>query len=848
MKTEKFNIVGMTCASCQANVEKCVKKLNGTKEAEVSLISNQLKITYDENLLDESKIAKAITEIGYTVNNDNSQDTNKGSKKSDFEKRKELSLKEIKNMKNRLISSCILLAVLMYVAMGDMLSVPMPNILTGTKNALINALLQLLLTIPIIIINKNFFTNGFKALVKKSPNMDTLVAIGSSAAFIYGLFSMFKMSYGFGHQNFETVYNFAHELYFESSAMILTLVTVGKYLETKSKLKTTDSIEKLMNLAPKTANIIENGEEKTILADDIKKGDIIIVRPGEKIAVDGTIVDGTGYIDQSSITGESIPIEKNKGDEVMSATINKNGSFKYKASKVGDETTLSQIVKLIEDAGNSKAPIARIADKVSAVFVPIVLAISLITAIVWLAVGQNFEFALSNAIAVLVISCPCALGLATPVAIMVGTGKAAENGILIKSAEALEVLHKADTIVLDKTGTITKGKPEVTDIIIFDNKISENEFLKICASAEKLSEHPIADAIVKKAKDLNLKTFEADGFSSVTGQGIKAKIDNKTVLAGNEKFLKSNNIEILDKEETIKALTKDGKTPVFFAVENKLLGIVAVADTIKPSSINAIKKFKELGLNVIMLTGDNKDTANAIKKQLDIDEVIAEVFPKDKEQKISQLKQNGKTVVMVGDGINDAPALTQANVGIAIGAGTDIAIDCADIVLLKSTLYDVVTAIELSKKVMKNIKMNLFWAFFYNILGIPVAAGILYPAFAIRLSPMIGSAAMSLSSVCVVANALRLKFFKADKANSNKNINETNEKKGKNIMKKTFKVNGMMCEHCKANVEKALSSIPNITEINIDLESKNVTVSSENEINNEEIKAVIEDAGYSVEF
>lgn len=845
MKTEKFNIGGMTCAACQANVEKCVRKLDGTKEAEVSLISNQLKITYDENLLDENKIANAINEIGYTVNNGNQENADKSDKKSDFEKRKELSLKEIKSMKNRLISSCVLLIILMYIAMGSMLSLPIPSILTGVENSLINALLQLLLTIPIIIINKHFFVNGFKALVKKSPNMDTLVAIGSSASFLYGLFSMFKIAYGFGHQNFEIAHSFSHELYFESSAMILTLVTVGKYLESKSKLKTTDSIEKLMNLAPKTANIIEDGKEKTILADDLEKGDIIIVKPGEKIAVDGTIIEGTGYIDQSSITGESIPVQKSVGDEVISATINKNGSFKYKASKVGEETTLSQIVKLIEDAGNSKAPIARIADKVSAVFVPIVLAISLITAIIWLAVGQSFEFALSNAIAVLVISCPCALGLATPVAIMVGTGKAAENGILIKSAEALEVLHKADTIVLDKTGTITKGEPEVTDIIVLDEKLDENEFLKICASAEKLSEHPIADAIVKKAKSLNLETYTAEDFSAEIGLGINAKINKKSVIAGNEKFLKSNNIQINDKEKIINNLTKDGKTPVFFAIDNKLSGIVAVSDTIKDSSVEAIKKFKKLGLNVIMLTGDNKDTANAVKNRLEIDEVIAEVFPKDKEQKISQLKQNRKTVVMVGDGINDAPALMQANVGIAIGKGTDIAIDCADIVLLKNTLDDVVTAIELSKKVMKNIKMNLFWAFFYNILGIPVAAGILYPAFAIRLSPMIGSAAMSLSSVCVVTNALRLKFFKTQ---NNINNEKTDETKGKIIMKKTFKVNGMMCEHCKANVEKALNTIQSIKETEIDLESKNVTISSECEISNDEIKEVIENAGYSVEF
>lgn len=845
MKTEKFNIGGMTCAACQANVEKCVRKLDGTKEAEVSLISNQLKITYDENLLDGNKIANAINEIGYTVNNGNQENADKSDKKSDFEKRKELSLKEIKSMKNRLISSCVLLIILMYIAMGSMLPLPMPSILTGVENSLINALLQLLLTIPIIIINKHFFVNGFKALVKKSPNMDTLVAIGSSASFLYGLFSMFKIAYGFGHQNFEIAHSFSHELYFESSAMILTLVTVGKYLESKSKLKTTDSIEKLMNLAPKTANIIEDGKEKTILADDLEKGDIIIVKPGEKIAVDGTIIEGTGYIDQSSITGESIPVQKSVGDEVISATINKNGSFKYKASKVGEETTLSQIVKLIEDAGNSKAPIARIADKVSAVFVPIVLAISLITAIIWLAVGQSFEFALSNAIAVLVISCPCALGLATPVAIMVGTGKAAENGILIKSAEALEVLHKADTIVLDKTGTITKGEPEVTDIIVLDEKLDENEFLKICASAEKLSEHPIADAIVKKAKSLNLETYTAEDFSAEIGLGINAKINKKSVIAGNEKFLKSNNIQINDKEKIINNLTKDGKTPVFFAIDNKLSGIVAVSDTIKDSSVEAIKKFKKLGLNVIMLTGDNKDTANAVKNRLEIDEVIAEVFPKDKEQKISQLKQNRKTVVMVGDGINDAPALMQANVGIAIGKGTDIAIDCADIVLLKNTLDDVVTAIELSKKVMKNIKMNLFWAFFYNILGIPVAAGILYPAFAIRLSPMIGSAAMSLSSVCVVTNALRLKFFKTK---NNINNEKTDETKGKIIMKKTFKVNGMMCEHCKANVEKALNTIQSIKETEIDLESKNVTISSECEIGNDEIKEVIENAGYSVEF
>ena len=764
-------------------------------------------------------------------------------------------------MKKRLIYSIILLVPLMYIAMGEMLSLPLPAIFKGTQNALVSALAQLILTVPVIFINRRFYQFGFKALFHGSPNMDSLVAIGSGASLLYGLFAMFRMAYGFGHGNIELVHEYAHALYFESAAMILTLVTVGKYLEARSKDKTSQALSRLMDLAPKTAVVLKNGEEVLIPAEQVSAGDIVIIRPGEGIPVDGVVLQGRGYVDQSAITGESIPVEKNPGDEVISATINKNGSFQFKASKVGEDTTLSQIIRLVDEAGNSKAPIARLADKVSGIFVPVVIGIALITAVIWLVAGKNFEFALSNAISVLVISCPCALGLATPVAIMVGTGKAAEMGILIKSAESLEELHNIDTLVLDKTGTITSGKPSVTDIVPLEEGLSEEELLILAASAEMGSEHPLAQAIVERAREKELALLEAESFEAEAGRGIRAQIKGENILAGNAAFMEENGLfnSQFSKEAAEKAnnLAQAGKTPLIFARKGRLTGIIAVADTIRESSREAISRFAQMGLNVVMLTGDNKITAEAIKRELNISEAITDVLPTQKEAHIRALQEQGHKVAMVGDGINDAPALTRSDVGIAIGAGTDIAIESADVVLMKDSLNDVASAIELSRAVVRNIHMNLFWAFFYNILGIPLAAGALFPAFGLRLSPMIGSAAMSLSSVCVVANALRLRFFKAKDRNSvqseEKHIMESKEEitavqaeeKGANTMKKIIKVDGMMCAHCQEHVRKALAAVDGVQAVSVSLEEKQAEVTLSKDVPEQLLKDAVTEAGYT---
>ena len=838
MKTEKYNVTGMTCAACQANVTRCVLKVDGVSDVNVSLLANQMTVTYDENQTDDNKIISAVQQIGYGASSvEENEQTNKNGFRSEWQQRQERALSGQKAMKARLLTSIILLIPLMYIAMGHMLHIPVPSIFIGTENALISALTQLILTIPILFINRNFFQNGFKSLAHLAPNMDSLVAIGSGASLIYGLFAMFRMAYEFGHGNMELVHEYSHALYFESAAMILTLVTVGKYLEAKSKAKTSDALGKLVDLAPKTAAVIRDGAERTIPAEQVVSGDILVIRPGDSIPVDGIVTEGSGYVDQAAITGESIPVEKSVGDTVISATINKNGSFKFKASKVGEDTTLAQIIKLVDEAGNSKAPIARLADKVSGIFVPIVIAIAIITAVIWIALGYGFEFALSNAIAVLVISCPCALGLATPVAIMVGTGKAAEMGILIKSAQSLENLHSIDTIVLDKTGTITSGRPSVTDIIVLDKNIDDNQFLIQAASIEAGSEHPLAQAIVDKASENKLKLIDTTDFKAFSGRGVSAKINNRIYLAGNTAFMKENNIlNIKLAMQPIDKLAKQGKTPLLFSRDGEIIGIIGVADTIRDTSREAIKRFNKMGLHVVMLTGDNHATAEAIREQLGIETAISDVLPTEKEANIRALQQKGHKVAMVGDGINDAPALTRADIGIAIGAGTDIAIDSADVVLMKDSLNDVATAIDLSRAVIRNIRMNLFWAFFYNILGIPVAAGILYPAFAIRLSPMIGSAAMSLSSVCVVTNALRLRFFK----NKNNKINIQGERK----MKKTMKVEGMMCDHCKMHVQKALASVDGVKEAEVDLNKKEATVLLSKDVPDKLLMDAVTEAGY----
>ncbi len=848
MKTQKFKITGMTCAACQANVEKAAKKLDGTKSAEVNLLSEQLTVDFDENKISEQDIINAVNSIGYGATLFGSHRKESGLKAEWAERRKAEEEKEVA-MKKRLISSIIFLVVLMYITMGHMIGLPLPSFLEGTENALINALTQMLLTIPVMIINRKFFVSGFKGLIKKAANMDTLVALGSAASFIYGVFAVMMMAYGAPRGNFEVLSHYSHELYFESSAMILTLVTVGKYLETRSKGKTSDALGKLVDLSPKTANIIKNGKEITVDAESINEGDILIIRPGERIAVDGILLNGNGFVDQSAVTGESLPVEKQKGDEIISATLNKNGTFTMTASKVGENTTLSQIIRLVDEAGASKAPIARLADKVSGVFVPIVMAISLLTFIVWILSGADFESALSFGITVLVISCPCALGLATPVAIMAGTGKAAENGILIKSAAALENLGNVDKIVLDKTGTVTSGEMTVSDIVVTDKSLSENEFLSLAAALEKGSEHPLAEAVRKKAQERTLTVPDVSDFEAVEGKGVKGIINGKSYISGNIRFIKENNIVFSHIEEKISELSAQGKTPLIFAHENKIIGIIGVSDTVRPDSVKAIEAFKQLGKKTVMLTGDNKSAAEYVAKNAGIDEVYAELLPRDKEKIIREMQEKGEKIAFIGDGINDAPSLTRADVGIAIGAGTDIAIDSADIVLIKSSLLDGAKAVELSKAVMKNIKMNLFWAFFYNTLGIPLAAGVFYPLLGLKLSPMIGSAAMSLSSVSVVANALRLRFFKSKYQNRENNKTSSEEafeakKEGNDIMEKVIKVEGMMCPRCEAHVTKALMSIDGVENAVASHEKGIATVKFSKDVAEDVLIKAIVDEGY----
>ncbi len=849
MKTSKFNITGMTCAACQANVTKAATKLNGTQKADVNLLSNSMTITFDETQLTEQDIINAVNNIGYGASLYG--ENKKNQLKTEWQERKKSEEENISSMKKRLISSIAFLVIVMYIAMGHMLSLPLPHFLHGTENALLNAIVQMLLVIPVMIINKKFFISGFKGLIKRAANMDSLVALGSSASFLYGIFAIIMMTKGTIDGDLQTLEHYSHQLYFESSAMILTLVTVGKFLETRSKGKTSDALGKLVELSPKTANVIRNGNEITIDAEDVKEGDTLIIRPGERIAVDGVVLSGNGFIDQSAVTGESLPIEKAIGDEVISATLNKNGTFTMTASRVGENTTLAQIINLVDEAGSSKAPIARLADKVSGIFVPTVMIISAITFIIWLSIGKDFETALSFAVTVLVISCPCALGLATPVAIMTGTGKAAENGILIKSAEALETLGNVDKIVLDKTGTVTSGEMSVSDIFVYDKSLTENQFLAICTALEKGSEHPLANAVRKKGENLSIP--EVKDFKAYEGKGISGIINGEKYISGNIRFLKENNIDYSGIENKINEFSSQGKTPLIFCKGNDILGIIAVSDTIREDSIKAIETFKKLGKKIVMLTGDNKSAANFIGKNAGIDEIYSELLPADKEKIIRTLQEKGEKIAFIGDGINDAPALTRADVGIAIGAGTDIAIDAADIVLIKSSLSDGAKAVELSKVVMRNIKMNLFWAFFYNVLGIPLAAGVLYPAFALRLSPMIGSAAMSMSSLCVVTNALRLRFFKSKyiKEENKETVSEERpetEEKGNDIMEKVIKVDGMMCPRCETHVVKALTAIDAVESATASHDENIAKVTLSKDIADDVLIKAIVDEGYEASF
>ena len=847
MAKEKYNITGMSCAACSAKVERVVGKLDGVENVSVNLLTNSMQVEYKEDKLSSNDIIKNIADAGYGAS----------LATATKQKKEEKSIKKtndeaIASMKFRLKVSIVFLAILMYFSMGSMIGLPLPKFLSGEGNPVGFALTQLLLVLPVMYVNRKYYISGFKSLFHLSPNMDTLIAVGTVAAFTYGVIAIYVMGYALNNADMHTVTEYRMNLYFESVSMILTLITLGKFFETGSKARTTDAISKLIDLSPKRANVLRDGVEENILTEDVVVGDIVIVRPGESIPVDGMIIEGSTSVDESAITGESIPVQKEKGDKLIAATINKNGSVRIKATEVGEDTAISRIIALVEEASSSKAPIAKMADKVAGVFVPIVMGISLITFIVWLALGYDFSFALNCAIAVLVISCPCSLGLATPVAIMVGTGKGAENGILIKSADALETTHSIDTVVLDKTGTVTEGKPVVTDILAFD--IDENEFLKLAAGVESASEHPLAEAIVEKAKEKNLEIVSPTEFQAISGRGIVASVSGSKIIAGNEQAIKEqygnseNFTEVFKKGNELAA---QGKTPMYFGKDGKLLGIIAVADTIKKDSKEAIQALKNRNIDVVLLTGDHKNTAMAIAKEAGIKKVIAEVLPTDKEEHIRELIKAGHKVAMVGDGINDSPALARADVGIAIGAGTDIAIESADIVLMHSSLKDVATAIDLSKAVIRNIKQNLFWAFFYNSIGIPLAAGVFYLSLGWKLSPMFGAAAMGMSSVCVVSNALRLRAFKPKKVKKNNIENdeieliENNRKEDKN-MTTVINVNGMMCEHCKATVEKVTRGIEGVSNSLVNLDAKNVTIEHSADTDLEKVKKAITDAGYEV--
>ncbi len=758
MKKETFDITGMTCSACANRIEKTVKKVSGLQDVSVNLLKNSMVASYDEAVVNTQAIIEAVEKAGYgAVSHTNVP--NRQSKETSGES-KSVEQEQYKAMKKRLVYSLVFTIPLFYISMGHMLGWPLPAGLLGMENAMIFAFTQFLLLIPIVFINRNYFKVGFKTLFQGSPNMDSLIAIGSGAAIVYGIYAIYKIAFGQGHMDMDMVDRYMMDLYFESAGTILTLITLGKTLEARAKGKASDAIKKLMNLAPKTARVERDGREVMIPVEEVKEGDCIIIKAGESVPVDGIVLDGVSTIDESALTGESIPVEKHIGESVIGATVNKSGYLKIKATKVGDNTTLAQIIRLVDDATSSKAPIAKLADKVSGVFVPTVITIAVIATIAWLIAGYSFEFALSIGISVLVISCPCALGLATPTAIMVGTGRGATNGILIKSAEALEIAHKTDTVVLDKTGTITQGKPVVTDIITVDG-ITKDRLLQIAYSIEKLSEHPLADAITDKAKEKEFAAMEVQKFEQIAGQGLAGVIDGRKCLAGNKRMMDANHINGAALFEKGDKLATAGKTPLYFAADGALLGIIAVADIVKPTSKQAIEELTDMGIEVVMLTGDNEKTAKAVQKQVGVSRVVAEVFPQDKEKEIRRLQEQGRKVAMVGDGINDAPALARADVGIAIGAGTDIAIDSADFVLMKSDLVDVSTAIQLSKAVIRNIKQNLFWAFIYNIIGIPIAAGLFYTAFHLKMNPMLGALAMSFSSVFVVSNALRLRWFKA---------------------------------------------------------------------------------------
>jgi len=840
---EQYNVTGMTCAACQARVEKVVSKVPGVTSVSVSLLTNSMGV---EGTALSADIVAAVEKAGYHA-------SVKGAEKESSQGAEALADTETPKLLKRLIISLIFLMPLMYLSMGHMMwNWPLPGFLNNNHVGM--GLAQLLFTVIIMVINQRFFISGFTSLIHRAPNMDTLVAMGATAAFSYSTYALFAMTVAQTAGNNKLVMSYMHEFYFESAAMILTLITLGKTLEAYSKGKTTDALKSLMNLAPKMATVVRNGQEQIISAEQVKKGDIFLVKPGESIPVDGIVLEGNSAIDEAALTGESIPVDKAEGDNVSAATINQSGFLKCEATRVGEDTTLSQIIKMVSDAAATKAPIAKIADKVSGIFVPAVITIAVITIIGWLLAGQTVGFALARGISVLVISCPCALGLATPVAIMVGNGVGAKNGILFKTAVSLEEAGKVDIVALDKTGTITTGQPKVTDIFPADG-ISEKELLEAAFALEKKSEHPLAKAIVEYGNEKKFTVPVVEDFQAVPGNGLTGTLNNKTLIGGNLLFIEKS-LSISEKiKHSAEQLASAGKTPLFFAKENRLLGMIAVADVIKEDSPQAIKELKAMGIHVVMLTGDNERTAKAIGEQAGVDNVIAGVLPDGKESVIRALGEKGK-VAMVGDGINDAPALTRADIGIAIGAGTDVAMDAADVVLMKSKLADVPAAIRLSRGVLRNIHENLFWAFFYNTIGIPLAAGLLIPVLGWKLNPMFGAAAMSLSSFCVVTNALRLNLLNIRSTKKDKkkqkaidvsliNINN-NEKKEVNEMTKTMNIKGMMCGHCEAAVKKALEALPEVASAEVSHEKGTAVVTLEKEIADDVLKKTVEDKDYEV--
>ena len=846
---EQYNVTGMSCAACSTRVEKAVSKVPGVTSCSVSLLTNSMGI---EGTASPESIIKAVEDAGYGASKKGAA---QNSTSPNIAAEDALKDRETPKLKKRLIASVGFLAVLMYISMGHMMwGWPLPNFLKDNHVAM--GLIQLLLTVIIMVINQKFFISGFKGLIHRAPNMDTLVALGSGASFLYSTYALFAMTDAQMRGDMAAVMGYMHEFYFESAAMILTLITVGKMLEARSKGRTTDALKGLMNLAPKTAVLVRNGQEVTVPVSEVRRGDVFVVRPGENIPVDGIVLEGASAVNESALTGESIPVDKAVGDAVSAATVNQSGFLRCEATRVGEDTTLSQIIRMVSDAAATKAPIAKIADKVSGVFVPTVICIAVVTFIVWMLVGQTFGYALARGISVLVISCPCALGLATPVAIMVGTGVGAKNGVLFQSAEALENLHNVTSAIMDKTGTVTEGRPVVTDVQTWG--VETEELLSLALSLEKRSDHPLADAIVRYALEKGAKERSVTGFEMVEGQGIRAAVDGVPCMAGNQRMLLANGLALSrSMQELGEKLADAGKTPLFFAANRQVVGTFAVADVLKSTSCAAVRALESMGIEVTLLTGDNKKTAQTIASELGVREVIAEVLPQDKERIVREKQAAGRRVAMIGDGINDAPALARADVGIAIGAGTDVAISSADVVLMKSDLMDAVDAIRLSRQTIRNIRQNLFWAFFYNCIGIPIAAGALWVPFGIKLSPMIGAAAMSLSSVCVVSNALRLRFFKAGERvkqagdpivlphSEQPNPSETTKNKEENVMEKTIRVEGMMCMHCVAHVKKALEELPGVT-AEVDLDGGRAVVRAEQLPDDAALTSAVTEAGYKV--